>query len=355
MVLLVAYSLGLGVPFLATGLAFGRLTEVLARVRRRLCLVNAVAGVALVVFGVLLLTDNLHWVSSAAADVLRALGLEPPDGELRPSRGRPRRRPGRPAWILGGGPPVAWAAAHGPRRPPPCRCRSDRAIPSPGRRRSRRRPGRGRRSRGARTGRARRACCGSAPACCPSPAARRSSSATTSGASAPAVRRQVRDARPRRRPLRRLDRGRERPFRACAPRAAASAASTPPSTGWASSGDSGARPVGRLSAGQRRRVALAVLVARRPELWLLDEPHAGLDADARRLLGEIVTEAVAERRHRGARLPRARGVAAPRRPGGVPGRGRVSWRTRARAPGRPGCRRRAADRLPGVAGDAHVA
>ena len=37
--------------------------------------------------------------------------------------------------------------------------------------------------------------------------------------------------------------------------------------------------VGRLSAGQRRRVALAVLVARRPELWLLDEPHAGLDAE----------------------------------------------------------------------------
>jgi heme ABC exporter ATP-binding subunit CcmA len=49
-------------------------------------------------------------------------------------------------------------------------------------------------------------------------------------------------------------------------------------------------PVGRLSAGQRRRVALALLVTRRPELWLLDEPHAGLDADARRVLGEIVAE-----------------------------------------------------------------
>ena len=51
--------------------------------------------------------------------------------------------------------------------------------------------------------------------------------------------------------------------------------------------------VGRLSAGQRRRVALAVLVARRPALWLLDEPHAALDAGARALLGEIVNEAVA--------------------------------------------------------------
>ncbi len=52
-------------------------------------------------------------------------------------------------------------------------------------------------------------------------------------------------------------------------------------------------PVGRLSAGQRRRVAFALLVTRRPELWLLDEPHAGLDTAARAVLGEVVTEAVA--------------------------------------------------------------
>ena len=50
-------------------------------------------------------------------------------------------------------------------------------------------------------------------------------------------------------------------------------------------------PAGRLSAGQRRRTALAVLVARDPRLWLLDEPHAGLDAAARRLLNELVAEA----------------------------------------------------------------
>ncbi|HEX3841164.1 MAG TPA: heme ABC exporter ATP-binding protein CcmA [Acidimicrobiales bacterium] len=49
----------------------------------------------------------------------------------------------------------------------------------------------------------------------------------------------------------------------------------------------------KLSAGQRRRVALAVLVARAPELWLLDEPHAGLDASARRLLNEVIAEATA--------------------------------------------------------------
>ena len=49
----------------------------------------------------------------------------------------------------------------------------------------------------------------------------------------------------------------------------------------------------KLSAGQRRRVALAVLVARAPDLWLLDEPHAGLDASARSLLNEIIVEATA--------------------------------------------------------------
>ncbi len=51
-------------------------------------------------------------------------------------------------------------------------------------------------------------------------------------------------------------------------------------------------PVGRLSAGQRRRTALACLLARRPELWLLDEPHAGLDSDARDLLDGLARQAV---------------------------------------------------------------
>src|SRR3984957_5259122 len=53
-------------------------------------------------------------------------------------------------------------------------------------------------------------------------------------------------------------------------------------------------PAGRLSAGQRRRVALAALLARRPALWLLDEPHAGLDAPSRALLGQLIGEAVAD-------------------------------------------------------------
>jgi len=49
--------------------------------------------------------------------------------------------------------------------------------------------------------------------------------------------------------------------------------------------------VGRLSAGQRRRTSLAVLVARRPRLWLLDEPHAGLDHEARDLVDGLIRDA----------------------------------------------------------------
>jgi heme ABC exporter ATP-binding subunit CcmA len=54
----------------------------------------------------------------------------------------------------------------------------------------------------------------------------------------------------------------------------------------------GAMPVGRLSAGQRRRTALACLVARRAEVWLLDEPHAGLDAAGRDDLDATLRAAV---------------------------------------------------------------
>jgi heme ABC exporter ATP-binding subunit CcmA len=50
--------------------------------------------------------------------------------------------------------------------------------------------------------------------------------------------------------------------------------------------------VARLSAGQRRRAALAILAARSPALWLLDEPHAGLDAEGRDLLDGLIAEAV---------------------------------------------------------------
>ncbi|MEY2766578.1 MAG: cytochrome c biosis ATP-binding export protein CcmA, partial [Actinomycetota bacterium] len=48
----------------------------------------------------------------------------------------------------------------------------------------------------------------------------------------------------------------------------------------------------RLSAGQRRRCALASMIVRRAELWLLDEPHAGLDAAGRDEIDAVLRDAV---------------------------------------------------------------
>jgi len=49
-------------------------------------------------------------------------------------------------------------------------------------------------------------------------------------------------------------------------------------------------PSGILSAGQRRRLALARLVAAPRPLWVLDEPTAALDAAAERRLGGLIAD-----------------------------------------------------------------
>jgi cytochrome c-type biogenesis protein len=74
--LLSAYSLGLGVPFLVTGLAFDRLTSVLARARRSLSVVQVLAGIILVTFGALLVAGDLGWLSGQFSHLLDHLGLQ---------------------------------------------------------------------------------------------------------------------------------------------------------------------------------------------------------------------------------------------------------------------------------------
>ena len=74
--LLFAYSLGLGVPFVAAGLAFGRLTGVFAWVRRHFRALNVVSGVVLASVGVLLLTGRMGRVSTFLIEAMDDLGLD---------------------------------------------------------------------------------------------------------------------------------------------------------------------------------------------------------------------------------------------------------------------------------------
>jgi len=73
--LLLAYALGLGVPFLAAGLALGRLAGAFAWLRRRLRGITLVAAGLMVGFGVLLMLDRLTWVTAGLETALRHIGL----------------------------------------------------------------------------------------------------------------------------------------------------------------------------------------------------------------------------------------------------------------------------------------
>jgi len=53
------------------------------------------------------------------------------------------------------------------------------------------------------------------------------------------------------------------------------------------------QPVRTLSAGQKRRVALAGVYLFAAPLWLLDEPATNLDSDGQRLVGSLIDEQLA--------------------------------------------------------------
>jgi cytochrome c-type biogenesis protein len=58
--LLVAYSLGLGVPFMATALAIGQVSVLLTRIKRHLRVVEMASGALLLVIGLLMLSDTFR-------------------------------------------------------------------------------------------------------------------------------------------------------------------------------------------------------------------------------------------------------------------------------------------------------
>jgi cytochrome c-type biogenesis protein len=61
--LLASYSLGLGVPFIATGLATNRFLDLFAHVKKHMRWVEITAGVLLIIVGVLVATDQLQALS----------------------------------------------------------------------------------------------------------------------------------------------------------------------------------------------------------------------------------------------------------------------------------------------------
>jgi len=75
MALLLAYSLGIGLPLLLTALATSALLGVFERVKRAFRVVEIVGGVLLIVVGVLLITGYLHRLSAYASFLDRFTNL----------------------------------------------------------------------------------------------------------------------------------------------------------------------------------------------------------------------------------------------------------------------------------------
>jgi cytochrome c-type biogenesis protein len=74
-VLLIAYSLGLGLSFLAVGLFFGRLTTPLAWVKRHSRAITFVSAALLAFFGIELLRNDLPHLTAKLSEAMDSLGL----------------------------------------------------------------------------------------------------------------------------------------------------------------------------------------------------------------------------------------------------------------------------------------
>lgn len=77
-VLLLAYSLGLAVPFLLSALAFNRATVAFRWLRDRHLAVTAISGAVLVIMGVLIFLGELNRLNGAVDSGLSALGIDFP-------------------------------------------------------------------------------------------------------------------------------------------------------------------------------------------------------------------------------------------------------------------------------------
>lgn len=74
--LLAVYSLGLGLPFLITGLLMGYLGGSMQWVKSHLQHIVIVSSTLMAIFGVLLMFNQLLWVTTKLQEIMRAIGLE---------------------------------------------------------------------------------------------------------------------------------------------------------------------------------------------------------------------------------------------------------------------------------------
>ncbi len=73
--LLAFYSAGLAIPFLATALAFERMTNAFTRVKRHFPIIIALGGLVLIGMGVLILTGEFTILNAKANTLLQGTGL----------------------------------------------------------------------------------------------------------------------------------------------------------------------------------------------------------------------------------------------------------------------------------------
>lgn len=76
MLLLFVYSMGLGIPFVASGLAMTKLFGSIALLRRHLRVINVVSGVLMIGFGFLFITGRISDISSWITNVFVRFGWD---------------------------------------------------------------------------------------------------------------------------------------------------------------------------------------------------------------------------------------------------------------------------------------
>ena len=74
--LLAVYSAGLAIPFIATALAFSRMTTAFAVVKRHYNVIVAIGGVVLIVMGILIWTGDLYRINIEVQNWMSNLGID---------------------------------------------------------------------------------------------------------------------------------------------------------------------------------------------------------------------------------------------------------------------------------------